>query len=84
MKRDIYLEYAKASNLPAVGVYLIMLLGAQTGQIGESHRKSPWSVSMRRDLEPSATPLLIAGWTEMLGGQHGFPTPELADYRLRV
>ena len=35
MKRDIYIEYAKASNLGAVAIYLIMLLGAQTAQIGE-------------------------------------------------
>lgn len=35
VKRDIYIEYAKSSNLGAVAVYLILLLGAQTGQIGE-------------------------------------------------
>lgn len=34
VKRDIYVEYAKASNLGAVAVYLFMLLGAQTTQIG--------------------------------------------------
>jgi len=36
VKRDVYLEYAKASNLGAVMVYLFMLLGAQTAQIGKS------------------------------------------------
>jgi hypothetical protein len=30
------MEYAKASNLGAVAVYLVMLLGAQTAQIGKS------------------------------------------------
>ena len=35
VKRDIYIEYAKASNLGAVAVYLVMLLAAQTGQIGK-------------------------------------------------
>ena len=35
VKRDIYFEYAKASNLGAVCVYLLMLLGAQTAQIGK-------------------------------------------------
>ena len=35
VKRDIYIEYAKSSNLGAVVVYLLMLLGAQTAQIGE-------------------------------------------------
>lgn len=29
------MEYAKSSNLGAVAVYLVLLLGAQTGQIGE-------------------------------------------------
>lgn len=37
VKRDIYVEYAKSSNLGAVAVYLVLLLGAQTGQIGELH-----------------------------------------------
>ena len=36
VKRDVYFEYAKASNLGAVAVYLVMLLGAQTAQIGKS------------------------------------------------
>lgn len=35
MKRDIYMEYAKASNLGAVAVYMLMLLGGQTAQIGK-------------------------------------------------
>ena len=37
VKRDIYIEYAKASNLGAVCVYLVMLLGAQSAQIGTYH-----------------------------------------------
>jgi len=41
VKRDIYLEYAKASNLLAVSIYLLMLLGAQTAQIGESFSSPP-------------------------------------------
>lgn len=36
MKRDVYFEYAKESNLGAVSVYLLMLVGAQTAQIGRS------------------------------------------------
>lgn len=35
VKRDVYIEYAKSSNLGAVFVYLIMLLAAQTAQIGK-------------------------------------------------
>lgn len=35
VKWDIYKEYAKASNLAAVAIYLLMLVGAQTAQIGE-------------------------------------------------
>ena len=31
---NVYAEYAKTSNMIAVGVYLVMLLGAQTAQIG--------------------------------------------------
>jgi hypothetical protein len=40
VKRDIYVEYAKASNLGAVAVYLVMMLGAQTAQIGTLHMLS--------------------------------------------
>ena len=40
VKRDIYIEYAKASNLGAVLIYLVMLVGAQTAQIGESNFRS--------------------------------------------
>jgi ATP-binding cassette, subfamily C (CFTR/MRP), member 1 len=35
VKRDVYLEYAKESNMGAVSIYLLMLIGAQTAQIGE-------------------------------------------------
>lgn len=35
VKWDVYMEYAKTSNLSAVAVYLTMLLGAQAAQIGE-------------------------------------------------
>lgn len=38
VKKDIYIEYAKASNLGAVCVYLVMLLGAQSAQIGTCHQ----------------------------------------------
>jgi hypothetical protein len=31
----VYLEYAKTSNLVAVFIYGIMLIGAQTAQIGK-------------------------------------------------
>ncbi|KAI8628633.1 metal resistance protein YCF1 [Xylariaceae sp. FL1651] len=34
VKWDVYLEYAKTSNLVAVGIYLLTLLAAQTAQIG--------------------------------------------------
>lgn len=36
VKWSVYSEYAKQSNLIAVGVYLITLFAAQTAQIGES------------------------------------------------
>jgi ABC-type multidrug transport system ATPase subunit len=35
VKWDVYLEYAKTSNLVAVMIYLFMLLGAQTGSISK-------------------------------------------------
>jgi len=35
VKWDVYIEYAKTSNLVAVTIYLITLIGAQTAQIGE-------------------------------------------------
>ena len=43
VKWDVYLEYAKTSNLLAVSVYLIMLLCAQTAQIGGSLWLKQWS-----------------------------------------
>ncbi|KAK5127730.1 hypothetical protein LTR08_004230 [Meristemomyces frigidus] len=43
VKRDVYLEYAKESNLVAVSIYLVMLLGAQTATIGGSVWLKTWS-----------------------------------------
>ena len=36
VKWDVYAEYAKTSNLVAVAIYVVTLLGAQTAQIGMS------------------------------------------------
>lgn len=36
VKWDVYKEYAKASNLYAVAIYLVTLLGAKTAEIGKS------------------------------------------------
>jgi ABC-type multidrug transport system fused ATPase/permease subunit len=35
VKWSVYVEYAKTSNLFAVAIYLVVLLGAQTAQVGE-------------------------------------------------
>ncbi|KAK8225721.1 multidrug resistance-associated protein 1 [Phyllosticta capitalensis] len=43
VKWSVYLEYAKTSNLAAVVVYLAMLIGAQTAQIGGSVWLKQWS-----------------------------------------
>ena len=43
VKWDVYLEYAKTSNLIAVGVYVVMLVAAQTAQIGGSLWLKQWS-----------------------------------------
>ena len=43
VKWNVYLEYAKTSNLVAVIIYLVMLLGAQTAQIGGSLWLKQWS-----------------------------------------
>ncbi|KAI0532895.1 metal resistance protein YCF1 [Xylaria digitata] len=43
VKWDVYLEYAKTSNLVAVGVYLLTLIAAQTGQIGGSVWLKSWA-----------------------------------------
>ena len=43
VRADIYKEYARSSNLGAVAVYLVLLLGAQTGQIGECLHPSLFS-----------------------------------------
>ncbi|KAJ2994746.1 hypothetical protein NUW58_g1475 [Xylaria curta] len=43
VKWDVYLEYAKTSNLVAVGIYLFTLLAAQTAQIGGSIWLKNWA-----------------------------------------
>lgn len=43
VKWDVYGEYAKTSNLVAVGIYLVTLLSAQTAQIGGSLWLKRWS-----------------------------------------
>ncbi|KAI0024968.1 P-loop containing nucleoside triphosphate hydrolase protein [Xylariomycetidae sp. FL0641] len=43
VKWDVYLEYAKTSNLGAVGIYLIALVAANTAQIGGSVWLKNWA-----------------------------------------
>lgn len=43
VKWEVYLEYAKTSNLLAVGVYLFTLVAAQTAQIGGSVWLKNWA-----------------------------------------
>ncbi|KAH7348124.1 multidrug resistance-associated protein 1 [Pyrenochaeta sp. MPI-SDFR-AT-0127] len=43
VKWSVYGEYAKTSNLAAVAIYMILLLGAQTGSIGASVWLKHWS-----------------------------------------
>lgn len=43
VKWDVYLEYAKTSNLIAVAIYMVMLIAAQTAQIGGSLWLKQWS-----------------------------------------
>ncbi len=43
VKWDVYLEYAKTSNLIAVCIYMVMLIGAQTAQIGGSLWLKQWA-----------------------------------------
>ena len=43
VKWNVYAEYAKNSNLIAVSIYLITLIGAQTAQIGGSLWLKQWS-----------------------------------------
>ncbi|KAI2637307.1 metal resistance protein YCF1 [Xylaria nigripes] len=43
VKWEVYLEYAKTSNLAAVGVYLFTLVAAQTAQIGGNVWLKDWA-----------------------------------------
>lgn len=43
VKWDVYMEYAKTSNLGAVAIYLITLLGAQTAQVAGSVWLKNWA-----------------------------------------
>ena len=58
VKWDVYLEYAKTSNLIAVGVYMVMLVGAQTAQIGGSVSPSKF-VSPQTRLTPTCSLLAV-------------------------
>lgn len=40
VKWDVYKEYAKNSNLIAVTIYMVTLIGAKTAEIGKSHASS--------------------------------------------
>lgn len=54
VKWRVYAEYAKTSNLIAVTIYLIMLVGAQTAQIGGSLWLKNWSeVNERQGRNPA-------------------------------
>ncbi len=48
VKWDVYLEYAKTSNLIAVSVYMVLLIGAQTAQIGGSLWLKQWAEMNQR------------------------------------
>lgn len=57
VKWGVYAEYAKQSNLGAVAVYLLTLIGAQTAQIGGSVWLKQWAEANQRygtvsDLRP--------------------------------
>jgi ATP-binding cassette subfamily C (CFTR/MRP) protein 1 len=43
VKLDVYKEYAKASNIIAVGIYMLMLVGAQSVNIGGSLWLKHWA-----------------------------------------
>ena len=43
VKWNVYGEYARASNLVAVGIYLVMLVAAQTAQVASSLWLKRWS-----------------------------------------
>lgn len=53
VKWGVYAEYAKTSNLIAVAIYLIMLVGAETAKIGGSLWLKNWSeVNERHGTNP--------------------------------
>ncbi len=53
VKWDVYFQYARASNLGAVAIYLLMLLGAQSGQVGKSRgARTRLSISMAGPTSP--------------------------------
>ncbi|KAL9583744.1 MAG: hypothetical protein Q9212_002531 [Teloschistes hypoglaucus] len=53
VKWDVYAEYAKTSNLIAVVIYMIFLIGAQTAQVGGSLWLKNWSeVNQRYGTNP--------------------------------
>lgn len=70
VKKDIYIEYAKASNLGAVCVYLVMLLGAQSAQIGTYH---DLHVTFKQPIFIARTCSGVALTEVCLNGSHAYP-----------
>ncbi|KAL4890362.1 P-loop containing nucleoside triphosphate hydrolase protein [Aspergillus ambiguus] len=53
VKWSVYGEYAKNSNIIAVGFYLLALLGAQTAQVAGSYWLKHWSEMSEMQLHPN-------------------------------
>jgi len=80
VKWSVYGEYAKTSNLAAVGIYLLLLLGAQTGSIGEwvMIGSSLYHLSPALPLTAAGASVWLKHWSEI--NQEYGGNPEVGKY----
>ncbi|KAG9692432.1 ATP-binding cassette glutathione S-conjugate transporter, partial [Aureobasidium melanogenum] len=70
VKWSVYSEYAKTSNLVAVAIYLITLVGAQTAQIGKF---APGGVKKAYLTISTGGSVWLKNWSEINGRYGGNP-----------
>jgi ATP-binding cassette subfamily C (CFTR/MRP) protein 1 len=70
VKWNVYSEYAKTSNLVAVAIYIVTLVGAQTAQIGKCFPGLCWYACLTVSIGGS---IWLKNWSEVNGRYGGNP-----------
>ncbi len=78
VKWSVYIEYAKTSNLAAVGVYLVTLIASQTASIGK-FTNMQWRAEKQTDADRGVGgSIWLKEWSETNGEYGG--NPDVAKY----